>query len=558
MISRFRIVGEEPEQKELQLPDTLEQYAELFRETEAIRAKSTADWKAWVRLWSAGDLFFLVNYLLSTADVRDPYQGDRPFFFNQEHLDYARAVQFDSNGTVDICARGFGKSTFKTFALNLQTKLQDPNRASVIFSHNLEAAQAHLGRLIQECRTNTVLKFVWDDRLWWDPDAECPKFGLNGVVFKRTTSRQEMTFEARTFVRKLPTGAHYDERFYDDIEEEEAVQSEAMAENLELMFISSQDLSSQQRWATVTGTYYAPSGLMRKLHTSMGWKLRLLPGEDVKTKPENPDEAGPLGGTPRFFTKRNLFDIIQGKGGIASPKARRSYAMQIACEPVYGEANRLSRDLFRYYDEDPLELAASGNLYITADTSKGAVDPTWAWVWRLGHDRTVSWVGGFRARLPPSKRKERLYQLINQFATLGELVQCRFESFGASEVVENQIEYNQERGLDVEIISCHDNSLGKIERAFERWEPRLRERKILIPRALFCEDESGDSFDMVAYFLDHEIDLFPKPDTDDGLDGGGLLWESEAKVGPLVWPVRKRVDQPRHEETGSYMSQGVY
>lgn len=559
--SRFQIFGDSEPAKVIVLPDTLADYEDLWRDIEKLRDSDPDAWRHAMRLWSAGDLYFLGMFLLSMGQVWDPY-WERPRFWCQEHLEFARWVQFDSKGSVLIASRSFGKSTWTTFARNLQTKLQDPNRTSFIFSYIREAAEKHLGRIVQEITDNRELVTVWSDRFHATVDLykQC---NSKAVLLPRTVSRPEATFEAHAFISKLPTGSHPDERWYDDIEEEQSVSSVEAMEKLEAQFTSSQNITSPVRWAMVVGTYYHPNGKMRKLHVEDGWTLKLLPGELLPKDGEakRTDEgAGPMGGTPYYFHPTELADMLRVMGGRTRPKAVREYTMQIACDPVAGEPNRLARERVMFYDEDPLELAKTGTLYICVDPSLGTKDPTWAWVWRLGVDRRFYWVGGFRKRLLPAARKHALYLLALEFSNLGDLVEMRVEEFGQSDYIGPQKEFHEQRNFDLEIEKCCDNQKAKNDRIWERWQPRLEDARIVFPRHLWSTDENGERIDLVAYFLDFELSQFPKPYTDDGLDAGSLIWESEDKLGELVWPTRQRSERRSEapEDAGTYMSGGIY
>jgi hypothetical protein len=567
--SRFQILGA-AEPTVLSLPSSLDEYRDLWADLERLHAEEPLAWKSAMRLWSAGDLYFFGLFVLSMGSVWDPYWG-RPRFLAPEQLEFARWVQFESKGSTLVAARFFGKSSWTTFADNIRMKLIDPNRVCCIFSETRELAGKHNNRIGQELLANRLLVTIWDDRFHATREAY-EKFSEHAITIKRSSARMEATFEAQAYTDKLPTGSHYDERRYDDIETERLVTTKEKLDKNERQFISSQDLSSPTRWAIVVGTYYHPAGLMRKTHLEMGWKLKLLPAEilpesgPVESEVSDP-ALGPFGGRPYYFHPQELRDVMRDKGGKGNPKARKSYVEQMICDPTLGEPNRLDRNHLIWYDEDPLELAADGTLYLCVDCSKGVGDPTWAWVWRLGYDRRAYWVGGFRKRLDPAARRREVALLALQFNGLGNLVAIRMEEFGAAEYIETQTTENSKYGISTPIHKCAENK-DKMARAFERWYPELANGRIVFPRHLWSFDEVGQRIDLVDYFLQFEFDPFPKPVTDDGLDAGGLLWEPVGRVGELDYPVRtRRRDgiepvQYQHsvnsDESGSYMSVGAY
>lgn len=565
--STFHIFGD-PEPTTIALPATLDDYRDLGSDLDKLHREDPVAWKHAMRIWSAGDLYFLGMFVSSVGEIWDPYH-QRLRFWATEQLELARWVQFESKGSTLVASRSLGKSTWTTFLDNIRTKLIDPNRTCCIFSETRELAAKHNGRIAQELTTNRVLITIWDDRFHPTRD-QYEKFSDVAITIKRTSARLECTFEAQAYTDKLPTGSHFDERRYDDIETERLVTTKEKLDKNEAQFISSQDLSSPVRWAMVVGTYYHPAGLVRKTHLSMGWKLKLLPGEIlpesgiVRGEVTDP-ELGPMGGEPSFFHPDELRDMLRDKGGKTSPRAVKSYVEQICCDPTMGEPDRLDRKDLLWFEEDPLELAADGSLYLCVDCSKGVGDPTWAWVWRLGYDRRAYWVGGFRKRLAPAARRREIALLALQFAALGNLVAIRMEEFGAAEYIEPQLTENTRYGLSVPIQKCQDNQRTKLDRAFERWHAELVNGRIVFPKRLMSVDENGTQIDLVEYFLQFELDPFPKPVTDDGLDAGGLLWEPEERVGALEWPVRQAPKRPAgrddiysDEGGGSYMAVGGY
>src|SRR5690606_12006682 len=122
----FQIFGD-PEPTTITLPETLEDYRDLVSDLDKLHEEDPVAWKKAMRIWSAGDLYFLGMFVLSIGDVWDPYH-DRPRFLAVEQLEFARWVQFESRQSTLVAARGFGKSTWSTFCDNMRTKLIDPNR----------------------------------------------------------------------------------------------------------------------------------------------------------------------------------------------------------------------------------------------------------------------------------------------------------------------------------------------------------------------------------------------------------------------------------------------
>lgn len=575
-VANVLILGSEeyPEriEQELPLPQTLDEYQVLWRQLEELKHQDFDAWVRAMRVWTGGDLYFLLVFVLSPGrDAWDAYR-ERPHFWHPVHLWYSRHVQFDSDRVVNVAARRFGKSTHITFALNIQHRLIDPNSCSCIFSHTRELAQKHLVRIGDELRKNRILQAVWADRLWLDPTTSPTTWSVGkGYSLKRTTTRAEQSFEAHAFTTNLPTGLGFSELFFDDIENEKSNTTEDVVTNVREKFISAQDLVENAKAPRrVAGTYYHPEGAMMWIQQELGWRSRVVPGEDL-TRPALPEVSGPLGGTPTFFTKEWLYDLIAPKGGSQNPQSRKSYAMQIACDPLAGEYIRLSDSWIVWYDKPPADAAREWELsvIICVDGSSGKEDPTFIWVWGLRHDKRLVWLDAYERRVPPSVRKNEIYNMCLKWQHIvgqSRLLQLRIENY-SSEHAEQQEEYHREMKLRVPIVPCRWNTRGaeanKMERAYNRWEPALVEGSVLFPTCgIYQVGDDGNMRNIVVSFIEDELKMMPMPKRDNGLDAGGLIWDPDANVGGLPWPTMKRRDEYDRRTAppasqGSHMSVGI-
>jgi hypothetical protein len=564
---------------EIFLPETLPEYKELWAAIEQERTAGNAErWRALMRLWSAGDLYFFVLFVLRVGQEAWSAYRHEPQFWHPSYLTFAREIQFEGSRAAFIATRRFGKSTFGTLGDNMQRKLRNPNDSTCIFSLTRELAEDHLDPIMAEMKDNALLKGLWDDRFYWDPEKAGAIFGLkDGVNIKRVSSRPEKSFEARAFATRLPTGMGYDRRYYDDVEADSTVQSEVSMETAEQRYVSSQNLRSSAGDDLNMGTYYHPGGLVRKWHKEYGRKLFLYAGEDRSEGARAgllPAEAGPMGGRPRHgFTREQLFDLWKDAGCERSMMGRADYGRQIACDPLAGEGSRFNRALIRTYDEDPFELASWGTIYVCQDAASGTVkdgqitigeDACFTWVWLLRPDKTFWWIDGWRKRVPPARRKELTYQTMLQWNSVGYLAAGRIEQYGQSEYVQQQLVYNWRRDLFVRIEICNDNSMSKRDREWERWDAILAAGFYVPKGGMHREDEDGNSFDLVEKFIEEELGEFPKPLSDHGLDAGGLIMEPARKeVLPLEWPAARRRAEyddhgpPRQPSTQSLGAGGV-
>lgn len=569
------------------LPETLEEYAELWKAIDAQRSAGHFEtWKALMRIWTLADQYFLLRYVWTAGrNARNEYRGGALLFEHEAHIRFARAIQFGPmDDTVVIGARGFGKST-QLDVDDTRQKLLDPNHASVLFSLTKSLAQKHLEVLRQEFDTNDLLKEIWDDRFWRDEDerraAGKIPWGTGTLRLKRTSSRPEESFEAHSFEYQLPTGMHYDLRRYDDIEADRSVNSDITQETIEERWVSSQNLSSTKRQRRVTGTYYAPSAMMVRLETEYGLQKLVFAGEDVEDKVPA-EEAGPLGGRPvNGFTREELWRRLKDAGGAeidgetgewkrtGNQKANLDYARQTACNPIAGEAEVLDKNWLLHYDGEGSGYARDGNVVICADCSPGLGDPTFIWVWLLTRDKEYWWVDGERRRVAPAARKELIHAVTQRWINYGaNVVQLRLENYGQATYVQDQREHwaTMPKFPAPPVIKCSDPRRhgsgdayeGKIYRIYNRWQGPLSSGKVRFPVRMVRIDEIGRPVDLVHHVKEFEIGMFPRPKTDDGLDAGGVIWEDPKLVGPIPWPETKRWNQERGESRErSYATAGL-
>lgn len=549
---------------EVDLPSTIEQYRELWASIERENQQGHQEaFKTLLRLWTLADQFFLLRYVLSAGrDAWDSFRG-RPHFDHESHIELARTLQFDPqvDNYVVIGARGWGKSSHHD-ADDIQAKLRDPNHTTCFFSLTKDLAKKRIETVQREVDTSELLHLAWPERFWRSEEERVkwpgkpPWSAGTGLCIKRTTSRPEQTWEAHSFEYALPTGMHFDRRRYDDIEAERAVERTLTAAIIESRWISSQNLTSSMRQRRVAGTYYSPNAMMVKLETHFGLKTIRYPGEDTKD-PVHPDLAGPLGGRPvNGFTREHLWKRLQDVGGAeigedgnwrktSNQSAIVDYARQTACDPMAGEAMKLSWEWLRTYEGDGTRYAKDSTIVVCADCSPGdGGDPTAVWVWALTPKKEFVWVDGEMKVVDPALRRKLIHDVCQRWINLGALVaQLRLEQFGQAQYVQDQEEYwrGMPKFAAPKIIKCNDNRSpargeGKTWTIFERWQPNAAGGKILVPKEMWRHDERGVPIDLVAFFKRYELEMFPSG-KDNLLDAGKLIWEDTKRAGELPWPV---------------------
>jgi hypothetical protein len=576
--------------EEFYLPVSLEEYRQLWETiTGYFQRKEFDTWRALMRLWSAGDHVFLLLFISSAGrHAWSEFRGE-PHFWHPVHIEMGRLIQFGQpdgtsiDDTLIIGARGLGKSTHFDVD-DIRHKLVDANHASAIFSLTRDLATKHLNTIATEIDSNDILREIWPDRFWRDAEerrsAGVVSWGAEkGYTIKRTSARPEPSFGAYSFEYQLPAGMHFDMRRYDDIEADRTVNSELSSKTIEDRWVSSQNLSSSRRQRRVTGTYYSASGLMVRLETDYQLKTWLFAGEEPTTDPVPAVERAPMGGkAANGFTIPELWRRLKDAGGAeqsedgiwrktSNQAALVDYGRQTRCDPIAGEATRLSVDEIGYYEGEGREHLQGAHVVVCADCSVGMGDPTAIWAWMLTKEKEFWWVDGEKRVVTPSERKHLLHEVCQRLINFGAIVvQLRLEQFGQAQYVQDQEEYwaAMPSFPAPRIVKCNDNRSpgrgeGKVHRIYERWQPQLSGGRIFFPKRMMRKDERGVTIDLVHYFKTFELGKFPSPKIDNMLDAGGLIWEDPARVGPLPWPTvdrwktRRKEERPKHYATAGML-----
>lgn len=562
----------------LWIPETLQDYEDNFRWLKAERIKSVSSWEEAMRFFCLNDLFFFLNYVLSTSRVLHS-ETQQPFFFHQLYLDMCKLNQryIDNlESSYDGSARRGGKSTVRTFAACLQIGLKYPESSQCIFSVERKLARKHLRIIKEELETNKLLKTLFSDRLWEDPieatkTGECVWSLEDGLRLRRDRVRNTQTFEQQGYMRGAPTGAGYDVIHFDDAENESVVTSNELLETLHDSFASAINLATPavlpRPIIFVTNTLYHSKGIANMYYQKCLSKdpttARMIPGEDL----EQPG-GGPLGGTPIYpYTMSILEQKFEEM--TMKPGGKDEYAKQICCSFLAGQDRTFSRDKLQWFDFDPQKVAKNKNIYVCIDASKGVKDPMGIWVWGTGADQRFYWVGGTRRKLDPANLEfhDLIFNMISKFSNWGSrVVEVRVEqmySMTWADLISSNLRAN---GVFIPVVPCRGKikrtgkfETAKQEREWSAWAPALEAGQIVFPKmmkdggyGIKYKTDKGSTEDLVEYFLDHEFDTFPRSAHDDLLDAGALLWDAEVNSErPIQWPsmgytgIRKGRMRPR-------------
>jgi len=201
-------------------------------------------------------LWFLVYFGMRVSIANDPW--------------WVKACLDVQNGprtnTLDLWARGHGKTTIITQGETIRQLLNDPEQTIGIFSYSRPAALSIMRGIKSVLENGTLLKACFPNILYQDPRTEADKWSeTDGLIVKRKGFYKEASLEAWGLVEGMPTGKHFSGRIYDDVETADLVNSPDVMAKLKDTFDMSQNLGTMSGWHKVIGTTYHHEGLLNTL-----------------------------------------------------------------------------------------------------------------------------------------------------------------------------------------------------------------------------------------------------------------------------------------------------
>ncbi len=233
-----------------------------------------------MRTFCQDDLFFLLYFILKVP-VNHPWLVDR-----------ITEVQDCNDRTLDLWAREHFKSTIITYGLNIQEILRDPETRIGIFSHTKSIAKSFLFRIKSTFESNDILKALFPDILYTNPEYDSPRWSLDdGICVRRNSVFQEMTVEAWGLVDGMPTSKHFPILNYDDIVTKESISTPDQIKKVDDSLRLSFNLGTQDGKKRVIGTIYHWNDTHVKLMNQIDsngknmWTVRKHPCIDETGKP---------------------------------------------------------------------------------------------------------------------------------------------------------------------------------------------------------------------------------------------------------------------------------
>lgn len=470
-------------------------------------------------------------YILNRADI------DREWL-------YQRCLEVSNNpdGYLDLWAREHYKSTIITFGLTIQDILKSHGENPVLdkeltiglFSHTRPSAKGFLRQIKREFEGNEVLKEIFPDILYENPQKEAIKWSEDdGIIVKRKSNPKEATVEAWGVVDGQPIGKHFDRLIYDDIVTAESVTTPDQITKTTDMLVLSYNLGAEGGKRRFIGTRYHFSDTYREVLKRGTAKPRIYAAT----------QDGTVEGEPVLLSKDRLIEKRRDMGPYI-------FACQMLQNPVGDETQGFNREWIQFYDDIN---ASKLNKYILIDPASGkkkTSDYTAGWVVGLGSDENIYILDIVRDRLSLTQRADLAFRWHRKYKPMRD-DGFRYEEYALQADIEHFQSKMAEESYNFNIQKV-GGRVGKIDR-IKRLLPYFEQKRIFFPRTLYKTDYQGVTRDLVNDFIEEEYISFPVPVHDDMLDSLARLLEPDLE---LTWPQEQVAIM---KEPGYYsMKSGVY
>jgi predicted phage terminase large subunit-like protein len=497
---------------------------------------SDRQWMEFMRMMAQDDLYFLLRFVLSTRDWKDPEREGYNFWEKQWLIDRCREIQFDSEDVINVWARFHCKSTIQTLGESVRAILKNPNITIGIFSVTKGVADEFVSQVKRELEQNELLKGLFPDRLYWDPQKESDRWTVEkGFVVKRSLNLKDASVRGFGLLDTSFTGHRISKALYDDAVNESNGNTPDMIEKTNSRWELSLATGMPGSIRSTIGTFYAHGDTYHHM-AGRGMTLRLHPCFEINEKTSQYDESTGLPlklehhrDKPVLFSRDYLeaLEKTMGKG---------TFGIQLLCDPNAGSLTGFKTEWLRFYEVAPGNLKRECNTIITVDPAgekKKDSSYTAMWVWGLGKDKNYYILDGCIDRLNLHERTDKLFDLVSRW----EPQQVRYEKYSMQGDIQH-IQYVQERrNFRFNIIEVK-GMLSKDDR-IERLIPLFQEGRIYLPKNLLYMDTEGNTRDIIQEWINREYIVFPNTTFKDGLDSMSRVCEKDL---PLPWP--------RHHEYG--------
>lgn len=462
--------------------DAHRQYARLLREAATEGKESLRQ-----QFLETGrrDFYFFTLYILYFQDFR--------FLNNDWFFRRARELQANPYGFGDFWARGHFKTILHE-AFTLWDALYHPELTTAFFSMTRDQAERQ-ARNMMGLLEQPHVQWQFPKVLWGKDIGKAPSWNTSAIFFRRNVPRKDPSIGFHSLL-SLPTGAHYDRIWLDDIVDQRYVTNEDQVElavsNIRLMA----PLQAPNAKRRLTATRYDNNDAYHRLIEDGSIIPRVYP----------PTADGTEEGELLLFTPQDWADWCIQLG-----------PYQVACQMF----QRPEWSAKRLFDSDWLlpwrtpDNIAGMNVYIIVDPAnrKGKTnDYTAIVVVALGSDGNVYVVDMVRDRLDPTERSEKIFQLAKKYRPIA----VYEEESGLSADVHHMGHEMDRQNWRFPLFGLPAG--GNKSARIETLQPLAKNGRLYMPAHIWYRMVDGTEVDLVAEFKRSEWTQWPKPLHDDLLD----------------------------------------
>lgn len=424
------------------------------------------------------DLFFLLYFILDVKPVNEKWVVDR-----------IHEVEEQNDQTLDIWAREHFKSTVITYGCDIQSILNNKEERVGILSGTRQIAKAFLRRIKITFESNELLKAIFDDVLYQNPEKQSPKWSEDeGLIVKRKGVYNEATVEAWG-MDNLPTGKHFTILNYDDLVDETTVNTPDQMKKLKKLFQLSDslgvDIPGQTCKRRVIGTIYHYMDLNQELSESGDYFVRKYPAE--------------VDGEPVLMSKETLMRKRKTQGSYV-------YSCQMMLDPVAKDEQKFRPEWLTgtYYGNAPANV---NKVIIVDPANEKKPQSSYTVMVCLGIDplRDYFLLDMVRDKLKLNER----WDVLKEFAQRNGCRKVYYEKNGMGAI---DIQYHREKMQDEGIffnIEPISNARETKESRIEKLQPLFEFGRFHLPHVLMYQDIEDKPRNLIHELINDEYVRFP-------------------------------------------------
>lgn len=471
------------------------------------------------------DRYFLLRYVFNRKDMEHPWLFAR-----------CREVDASPDGHIDLWSREHYKSSIITYAGIIQAIIRNPEETIGIFSHTRPIAKSFLRQIKRELETNELLKSIFPDILFQNPEQESPQWSEEtGIVVRRSGNPKEATVEAWGLVDGMPTAKHFSLRVYDDVVTKESVATAEQVQKTTEAWSLSDNLGTIGGRVWIIGTRYNFGDTYQTILDRKAALPRIYPATD----------DGTVNGKPVFFPEH-----------VWQEKLKNQLEYDVACQllqnPIAGKQAFFKREWISWYEIKPRTL----NVYIMCDpasSKKAGSDSTAIAVVGVDAQNNKYLLDGYHHKMSLDERWTALKTMYDKWNSESgvQTVQVGYEKYGMQSDLEHfeQMMRIEGKSFNIKELKWPRSGGGSKKDRVQRLEPDFRNGNFFLPqegegltslqrkmkaegeeyriaRNIKHRDHNGRMYDLIQNFISEYL-IFPYGSHDDLVDAVSRLYDME-------------------------------